>query len=565
MLPPCFLLSGHYDTGGNSRYIAFKRKEACMVRGVLGAVVAAFALVLPGAPQAQAPTRDATLAAMKTATTFMVEKVAVNGGYVWSYLPDMSRRWGELEAKPSMIWVQPPGTATMGHVFLDAYHATGDEYYYGAAEKAAEALIWGQHPSGGWHYMIDFGGPGSMRDWYAKYGQNAWRMEEFQHDWGNATFDDGGTSEAMQFLLRLYVEKRDPRWRPALDKAIGFVLESQYPVGGWPQRYPLRHDFVHHGNPDYTSYITFNDDVAGENIKFLVMVHQALGDPRALPAVRRAMDSFIVTQQGQPQPAWGLQHTVDDLKPAGARTYEPKAFATHTTANNLDQLMNFYELTGDKKYLARVGEGLDWLDKVKLAKPRPDGRTHPTFIEIGTDRPLYVHRRGSNVENGAYYADGVPEKLLAHYGAYRKIDVAAMRARYQRLKGSDPAKAAANSPLLATTMVPLPKYFATRDLETSDLNVSAQSRSKDVGAEGVRKLIGGLNAQGYWPTPLVATSNPYTGATPPSKPDGDYASTHVGDATDTSPYPTDKPVVGISTGAYIQNMTTLIDWLGQAK
>lgn len=540
-----------------------------MLRGVLAGVIGAVALVMAGGAVAQspakgAPSRAQTLAAMKTATTFMVEKVSTNGGYVWSYTADLSRRWGELEAKPSMIWVQPPGTGTMGHVFLDAYHATGDEYYYRAAEKAAEALIWGQHESGGWHYMIDFGGEASMKDWYATYGKNAWRMEEFQHYWGNATFDDAGTSEAMQFLLRLYVEKRDPKWRPALEKAIDFVLKSQYPVGGWPQRYPLQHEFVHHGLADYTSYITFNDDVAGENIKFLVMVYQALDDARALAAVNRAMGSFLVTQQGQPQPAWGLQHTVDDLKPAAARSYEPKAFATHTTANNLSQLMNFYELTGETKYLARVGEGLDWLDKVKLDQPTADGRTHPTFIEIGTDRPLYVHRRGSNVENGEYYVDYSRERTLAHYGAYRKIDVAKMRARLEKLRASDPAKVTKDSPLMAKNQVPLPKYFATRDLETSDLNLKAPA-GKTVDSAQAQKLVSGLNREGYWPTPLVATSHPYTGAKPPATPDGDYATTHVADATDTSPYPTDKPAMGISTGAYIQNMTTLIDWLDRAK
>ena len=32
-----------------------------------------------------------------------------------------------MEATPTMIWIQPPGTATVGHLFLDAYHATGDE------------------------------------------------------------------------------------------------------------------------------------------------------------------------------------------------------------------------------------------------------------------------------------------------------------------------------------------------------------------------------------------------------------------------------------------------------
>ena len=74
------------------------------------------------------PDRAQIEATMKRATRFMVEKVATNGGYLWSYLPDMSRRWGEMEAYPTMIWVQPPGTATMGHLFLDAYHATHDDY-----------------------------------------------------------------------------------------------------------------------------------------------------------------------------------------------------------------------------------------------------------------------------------------------------------------------------------------------------------------------------------------------------------------------------------------------------
>lgn len=511
------------------------------------------------------PSRAQVLKTMQRATTFMVDKVAVNGGYVWSYLPDLSRRWGELEAKPSMIWVQPPGTGTMGHLFLDAYHATGDEAYYRAAEQAADALIWGQHPAGGWNYLIDFGGEASLKDWYATVGANAWRMEEFQHYWGNATFDDAGTSEAMQLLLRLYVEKRDPKFRPALEKAINFVLEAQYPIGGWPQRYPLQHEFVHHGRADYTSYITFNDDVAGENIKFLVMCYQALGDARVLDAITRAMNSFIVTQQGQPQPGWGLQYTLD-LKPAGARSYEPRALTTHTTANNISQLMNFYELTGDTKFLARVPEALDWLDRVKLATPTRDGRTHPTFIEIGTDRPLYVHRRGSNIQNGEYYVDYISEKTLGHYGAFRKLDVPGMRARYERLKATPPAEVTRDSPLMAKNLVPVPAYFANRDLETSDLNSSgSETRKATVSAEEVRKLVGGLNAQGYWPAPMVATSNRYTGATPPAQPTGDFATAHVGDATDTSPYPVKDGGVVISTGTYIQNMSVLIDYLRQAR
>jgi len=165
-------------------------------------IAAALAVALATAPAAPGNAteqdRQQILDTMKRATTFMVEKVSTNGGYVWAYLPDMSRRWGELEARDTQIWIQPPGTATMGHLFLDAYHATRDEYFYQAAEKVSGALIWAQHPSGGWNYLADFGGDRSLRAWYDTVGRHAWRVEEFTHYWGNATLDDAGAAESAK-------------------------------------------------------------------------------------------------------------------------------------------------------------------------------------------------------------------------------------------------------------------------------------------------------------------------------------------------------------------------------
>ena len=324
-------------------------------------------LLLLAATPAVAQPRAEIEATMRRASEFMVDHVAINGGYVWSYLPDMSRRWGEMEAYPSMVWVQPPGTATMGNLFLDAYHATGDEYYYRAAAAAAGALIAGQHRSGGWHYFIDFAGPADRAHWYATIGRNAWRLEEFQHNPDNATFDDAGTAESMTLLLRMYLEKHDERFRAPLERAIGFVVNSQYSNGGWPQRWP-------HSNawPEYGDYITFNDEVAEENIRFLTMVYRSLGQERVRATILRAMDVFVASQQPMPQPGWSLQHTVD-LRPAGARTYEPRSLATHTTASNLRLMMDFYRMTGDPRFIARVPEALDWLKSLRLP---PDPSRH---------------------------------------------------------------------------------------------------------------------------------------------------------------------------------------------
>jgi PelA/Pel-15E family pectate lyase len=512
------------------------------------ALVAAAACAAGGQPRAG---RQQILETMRRATAFMVEKVSVEGGYVWSYLPDLSRRWGELEARKTMIWIQPPGTPVMGHIFLDAYHATGDEYYYRAAEQAARALVRAQHPSGGWNYLADLAGDRSLQEWYDTVGRNAWRLEEFQHNWGNATFDDAGTAESARFLLRMHVEGRDPGYKAALDKAIQFVLDSQYAAGGWPQRFPLKNEFSRGGLPDYTSFITFNDDVAGENIDFLAMCYQALGDPRLPGAIRRGMDAFLLTQQKAPQAGWALQYTTS-LEPAGARTYEPRALVTHTTAGNVDLLIKFYRMTGDTKYLARVPEAIDWLETLTLAPGvAPEGRTHPTFVEIGTNRPLYVHRTGSNVFNGRYYVDGDPRNTITHYSSFRRIDVAGLRERYERARALAPADLARESPLAAAAPRKLPA-----DIFAAAANVPSP-------LPPIESLVSSLNADGYWLSPLGTNSHPYCGDGPAIPAPGDFSQTLVGDESDTSPYP-DDAIAGISTIVYIRNMSALIHALQQA-
>jgi hypothetical protein len=225
--------------------------------------------------------------------------------------------------------------------------------------------------------------------------------------------------------------------------------------------------------------------------------------------------------------------------------------------------MNFYELTGDRSYLDRVGEALDWLDSVKLpAGIANERRSHPTFIEIGTNKPLYVHRRGSNVVNGAYYATYDLEGAIGHYSPTRLVRTGELRARLAKLQATSPEDASRHSPLKASQ--PLPRFFTTQNIEVSDLNSNRGEGAIDAPTEErVGKIISELNGEGYWPTPLAATSNPYTGKPAPTKPPvGEpYATTRVGDSTDTSPYITDDPPVGISVGTYIQNMAVLSQYL----
>ncbi len=498
---------------------------------------------------------------MLEATKFMVEEVSTNGGYLWHYLPDFSRQWGEMEAFKTQIWVQPPGTTTMGHLFLDAYHVTGDEYYWKAAEAAARAIIWGQLECGGWNYIIDFAGDRSLKEWYATIGKNGWRLEEFQHYYGNATFDDDVSSLAAKFLLRMYLEKLDPAYKYPLDKAINFVLESQYEIGGWPQRYPLKHDFSHHGRPDYSSFYTFNDDVVWENVNFLIQCYQALGEERFLDPIRRGMNFYIITQQAAPQAGWGQQYNMN-LEPVGARTYEPDALMPGYTRAHVRLLMRFYQLTGDRKFLARIPEAIEWLESCKLPQSMTEGGkySHSTFVEIGSNKPMFVHRRGSNVIHGEYYYDYKDDKPVRHYGAKTRIDVDALRREYEKVAAMSPEEATKGSPLLVG------KHEAEKSPQMEySYSFSGIGRSTP-SADDVKKVIAALDKESRWLAKNQQTSNPYIGDGTKTDPTDEYASLFVGDMTDTSPYTAENSDQDyIATRTYVANMRTLMNFIVNSK
>ena len=80
---------------------------------------------------------------MRRATQYMMDVASYKGGFVWNYMPDYSRQWGELEAWRTMVWLQSPSTPDVGQVLLDAYHATGDEYYYaGSLYYSWSVALW---------------------------------------------------------------------------------------------------------------------------------------------------------------------------------------------------------------------------------------------------------------------------------------------------------------------------------------------------------------------------------------------------------------------------------------
>ena len=146
-------------------------------------------LVFGCAPaRAQSDLTNPALATMKKATAYFTSKVACHGGYLWWYTADLKQRAGEGKATPSQIWIQPPGTPSVGLAYVRAYEATGDQQFLDAAVAAARALVWGQLESGGWDYRIDFSPKGDKRWAYRHL-----KLDDLKGRRNISTLDDNNT------------------------------------------------------------------------------------------------------------------------------------------------------------------------------------------------------------------------------------------------------------------------------------------------------------------------------------------------------------------------------------
>lgn len=422
------------------------------------------------------PSRQDVLRAMKKASDFMANTVSYRGGYVYKYSADLSRRWGEIPARETQAWCQPPGTPAVGRIFLEAYQETGEEIFLDYAKQVADALVWGQHPAGGWHYMFDFDMTG-IREWYDEVASKCWGWEEYYHYYGNCTFDDEGTYAPAQFLLDLYCETLDPAYRDPLIKALDFVVEAQYPNGGWPQRYPLMYDYPHGGHDDYTHYYTYNDGVAANNIKLLFDAWEKLGIKAYRDAAISGMDFYIVSQLPYPQSGWAQQYTMD-MRPGWARTYEPAALSVHRTITNINDLMRFYTMTGYRRYLDPIPNAIDWLERSAITNDPSLNYTHAGFYEFGTDKPLYYHFEGTDPENHRSVVNHEREGAW-WYRKSARPDIEGFRDKYKRVSALSPEE-------------------AIQEYESAKVTSSPQVPDADT----VEKIVKAMDSRGAWVTEI---------------------------------------------------------------
>ncbi len=391
--------------------------------------------------------REEAASALRKATGYYRGRVASHGGYVYHYTLDLSRRWGEGEATADQVWVQPPGTPAVGEAYLDAFDATGDRSDLDAAREAAGALIFGQLATGGWTNSIDFAPDGPRRARYRDgRGDPKGRA--------NSTLDDDITTAALRFLMRLdrALGFRDRAVHESAGVALDAMLRAQLANGGFPQVWSGP---VSRMNPDarasipaqdwragarvkdYWNMPTLNDGVAGNVARTLTLAARVYPeDRRPGPALARLGDFLVRARLPEPQPAWAQQYDAE-LRPIWARKFEPPAVTCGESQDAISALLLIHETSRDPRHLVPIPAALAYLRRSRL----PDGRL-PRYRELGTDRPLYMTRRGD-----AYTPTYDDRDLPAHYGWKVDSRVDSLGRTYEaRVAGRPPAPARPDDP-----------------------------------------------------------------------------------------------------------------------
>ena len=207
------------------------------------------------------------------------------------------------------------------------------------AVQVAENLLLFQKDIGGWEKNIPYHHSLSEAQKAAVINNKAK---------SGATIDNGATVTELHFLSRVYKQTKEERYAKAFEKGCNYLLEAQYPNGGYPQFYPLK--------KGYATHITYNDN-AMVNVLVLLkdlseektFAHMPLNEnlkEKAKLAFNKGVDCILNTQikvKGV-RTVWCAQHDEVTLLPANARSYELASFSGAESIGIVNLLPGFANL-----------------------------------------------------------------------------------------------------------------------------------------------------------------------------------------------------------------------------
>jgi PelA/Pel-15E family pectate lyase len=319
-----------------------------------------------------------------------------------------------------------------------------DWYSSDEAIRIADNVILYQRLTGGWEKGIDMARPLSDTQ-----RQQVIKDKEIKR----STIDNGATYTPLRYLACVYDASGQERFKEAFLRGVDYLLEAQYPNGGWPQFYPIRRGYYQH--------ITYNDN-SMINVMFLMKDIAAGQKPfgfvdeqhrrQAADSIERGLDVILKTQVrvNNTLTAWCAQHDEVTLKPAGARVYELPSLSGSESVGIVRYLMSLDNPSPAVR--TAIKSACAWFEEVKITglrvmtKPDPsksrgydrvlveDPNAPPLwarFYEIGTNKPMFVNRDGiprdhfsdltEERRNGYVYLGGFAHDLLTkEYPAWQK-------------------------------------------------------------------------------------------------------------------------------------------------
>lgn len=406
-------------------------------------VVRAFTTVTTGA-EAERPTPAQAREALRKATAYL-SSMSTRGGYLWRYSPDLRERAGENIATSTQIWIQPPGTPSVGMALLNAYQATKEAPHLEAARAAAAALAEGQLESGGWDYLIDFSTNAPQRS-YRRTDLGKVPSEEAAKFKNTSTYDDDTTQSAIRFLLAFcevakpLVDSRDEPIYQACDYALKKMLEAQYPNGAWPQRFdgkprraedfPVRKaaypdDYPRTWtNADYKHHYTLNDNTHRDCLNTMLDAFHRRGEQRFLDSAKRGGEFLLLAQMPEPQPAWAQQYDTR-MEPAWARAFEPPCITGGESVGAARMLMDLYVETGNEKFLTPLPAVIEWYKRSTIGPNR-----WARYYELRTNKQIFGDRDGKI----HYRLEDISPERQTGYSWSGEYGVPGMFAQYDKIR-----------------------------------------------------------------------------------------------------------------------------------
>ena len=313
-----------------------------------------------------------------------------------------------------------------------------DEWYASVeALRIADNVLLYQRSSGGWPKNIDMAKPLSDSN------KSSLLRDQKKTD---STIDNGATYTQLSFLARVYTAQHQERHRQSFLKGLDYLLDAQYPNGGWPQFYP--------DLSGYYKHITYNDDAMIGVMKLLrdvagakpvyAFVDEARRS-RAASAVEKGIECILKTQvivNGK-RTVWCAQHHEVTFAPAPARKFEVVSLSggesvgivrflmsvknpSPAVINSIESAIAWFEQSQLK--------GIKWVekrdDRVVVQDPE-GGPIWARFYEIGSNRPIFVGRDGvvkysvAEIEHERrtgynWYVDEPAKLLQKDYPKWRK-------------------------------------------------------------------------------------------------------------------------------------------------